>query len=152
MEVYRISKKEFASLDGVGGLYYPGRWHEAGYRVIYASQHRSLAALEYLCHLSKTNFLLSDYVITYIDIPDDEVIENIRPEKLQKYWYSMNKIVTTREIGTKFLKKNDKLALKVPSAIIPQEWNFIVNPAHKAFYRCVAKKVEIFNFDGRLVK
>ncbi len=57
MEVFRISKKAFAEIDGNGGLFYPGRWHNIGQRVVYTAQHRSLAALESLVHLSNTELL-----------------------------------------------------------------------------------------------
>jgi RES domain-containing protein len=152
MEVYRISKKEFAAIDGSGGLFYPGRWHIAGYRVLYAAQYRSLAALEYLVHLSSAYFLNNKFVITTLSIPDVESVKVIDEKKLGDGWTNILNISKTQKIGTSFLEKANVLVLQVPSAIIPDEFNFIINPSHKAFSKCKIVDVQNFKFDTRLAK
>lgn len=152
MEVYRVSKKEFSGLDGLGGLYFSGRWHDAGHKVVYTAQHRSLAALEYLVHLSSAVFLLTDYVITTISIPDEVVKELVTVDLLSPLWTSMQRMSETRKIGTQFLVKSEKLILQVPSAIIPEEVNFIINPNHPQIDLCKIIDCQSFKFDSRLVK
>jgi RES domain-containing protein len=150
MEIFRITKKSFANLEGVGGLYYPGRWHEKGYRVLYASQHRSLAALEYLVHLSSINLIGNDFVITTIFIPDDIPALTLPKHLLGSKWENVNYLSTTQKCGTKFLTENKYLILKVPSAIIKQEHNYIINPANNNINLCKVTAIEPFMFDKRL--
>jgi RES domain-containing protein len=152
MEVFRISKKEYSAPDGIGGLYYPGRWHEAGHRVVYTSQFRSLAALEYLVHLSSSSFLQLGFVMTTIFIPDDVPSDHISYEMLGTKWTDQNNIIVTRKLGTNFLEKGEKLILKVPTAIVPEEYNFIINPVHPDFKLCKVIFNKPFTFDFRLVK
>jgi RES domain-containing protein len=152
MEVYRISKKDYSNLEGLGGLYYPGRWHEVGYRVVYTSQHRSLAALEYLVHLSSASLLQSDYVISTIYLPDDAPNEVITSKMLSEGWTSIQRVTISRKIGTNFLKPNTNLFLQVPSAIVYGEYNYIINPNHPLIVSCKVSDISTFRFDGRLMK
>jgi RES domain-containing protein len=152
MEVYRISKKEHSNLEGHGGLYYPGRWHEVGYKVIYTAQHRSLAALEYLVHLSNASLLQSDFVISTIYLPDKVPHEIISNEMLSENWTNIQRVTITRKMGTNFLKSNTNLYLQVPSAIIHGEYNFIINPNNPLVNYCKILNENNFRFDGRLMK
>jgi RES domain-containing protein len=152
VEVFRISKKAYSQIDGIGGLLYPGRWHIAGYRVIYTAQYRSLAALESLVHLSQTHLLANDFVLTSIKIPDNIDYKTIEHKKLSTNWNSIHQIAETQKIGTDFLKLSKYLFIKVPSAVIEHEYNFIINPQHKDFEHCKVISQSNFNFDGRLHK
>ena len=152
MEVFRISKSAHSNLEGLGGLYYPGRWHEVGYKVIYTAQHRSLAALEYLVHLSSTSFLQTDFVISTIYIPDKTQFETVSNKTLSNGWANIQKVGTTRRMGTDFLKNKIGLYLKVPSAVIEDEFNYILNPNHPDMKNCRIINAKPFQFDDRLVK
>ena len=151
MEVFRISKKAFSAVDGTGGLYYSGRWHHTGQRVVYTAQHRSLAALEALVHVSKTQLLLKDFILTTIYIPDDLAIQEIELIQLREDWNIPDNIYQTQSIGNMFLQAISNMILKVPSAIIEDEYNFILNPVHPDFNRCKITKQQSFGFDCRLV-
>ena len=135
-------------LDGIGGLYYAGRWHNSGFRVIYTAQYRSLAALEYLVHLSSSNLLLANYVVATIFIPDNVSKEIIQPNTVK----DLNQTSVTRKLGGDFLKAGKSLILQVPSAIVPEETNFIINPVHSQMNLCKIVELEAFRFDGRLAK
>lgn len=152
MEIYRISKKEFAAIDGAGGLFYPGRWHLAGYRVVYAAQHRSLAVIEYLVHISSVHFLNDNFVISTIFIPENAPIKVVDETTLNEGWSGILNISKTQKIGTNFLEKANDLVMQVPSAIIANEFNYIINPSHKAFKKCKVVDVQNFKFDSRLAK
>ncbi len=150
MEVFRITKKDFANLEGIGGVYYPGRWHEKGYRVMYTSHHRSLAALEYLVHLTSLNLIGNNFVMASIFIPDDTPVLELPKSILVKGWDGINYLSVTQKYGTKFLMENKFLLLKVPSAIIKQEHNYIINPANNKLNFCKIVSVKPFTFDKRL--
>jgi len=152
MEIYRISKREFASIDGIGGLLYSGRWHQAGYRVVYAAQHRSLAALEYLVHLNGATLLLTDYVIATISIPEEVDVEIVDVTKLHPQWTGFRQNGLTQQIGTEFLKSARNALLRIPSAIILGEFNYLINPLHYSSQQFKVLSVNDFIFDGRLVK
>lgn len=150
MEIYRIAKSDHPEIDGYGGMLYPGRWHEKGNKVVYASEHRSLAAFEALVHLSKTVLLLSDFVMITIEVPDNASILEVPQEVLVKGWDSYEFVSGIQGFGTKFLQDKKHLLLKVPSAIIQQESNFLLNPLHEQFLQCKAVNIIHFRYDIRI--
>lgn len=152
MDVYRISKQAFSVLDGAGGLLYSGRWHMAGHRIIYAAGSRSLAALEYLVHLNQGGIMANDFVISTIHIPSAVAYKTLDIKALPAGWAEVEYMGTTQKIGTEFLKQQQAVALKVPSAIVPDECNYIINPAHQQMAECTIKRIEEFKFDSRLTK
>lgn len=152
MEVYRISKREFASIDGIGGMYFSGRWHFAGNRVVYTAEHRSLAAVEYLVHLNSASLLQTDFVISTIYIPDNIDFDILEDSKLHKDWTKFSYLHETQQIGTDFLKGAKSPILRVPSAIISNEYNYLLNPVHSLAVDVKVIDMQDFRFDNRLVK
>lgn len=150
MEIYRIAKDNHPEIDGFGGLLYPGRWHEKGNRVVYASEHRSLAAFETLVHISKTALLNNSFVLITIQIPDNALILDLPTTILEKGWDNYAYLPACQQYGTQFLKENKFLMLKVPSAVIKQEYNYIINPLHEQFNTCKVLEISSFQFDARL--
>ncbi|HEX7585543.1 MAG TPA: RES family NAD+ phosphorylase, partial [Prolixibacteraceae bacterium] len=88
MFVFRITKKEHASLDGLGGLFGPGRWHKKGNRVIYTSEHASLAAWEKIVHVASFENLTSNLLLVKIELPDGIEIQTVPKKVLIKGWGS----------------------------------------------------------------
>lgn len=82
MIVYRITKKEHSALDGVGGLYGPGRWHKKGNLVIYTSEHASLAAWEKIVHVTSFENLPENLLLVKIELPDGIEIQSVP----RRYW------------------------------------------------------------------
>lgn len=152
MFVYRIAKKEHSSLDGRGGLYGPGRWHEKGNLVIYTSEHASLAAWEKIVHAASFENLPSDLLLVKIEIPDGIQIQTVPQKILTKGWDGYPFANETVNYGTSFLRKKEHLALKVPSAIIPDEFNVILNPLHQDIHVCKVINTTQFVFDSRIIK
>lgn len=152
MELFRISKREFSNPDGMGGIFYPGRWHVAGFRVAYAAQSRSLARLEYLVHINHISLLANNFVITTLYIPNEITVENADETSLIPDWKDFRNYRVTQAIGTKFLKEGKNLLLKVPSAIVQKEYNYLINPAHDSMRECKVLDISSFSFDKRLLK
>ena len=149
MIIYRLTTSEFANdLSGDGAKIYGGRWNPAGFAALYISEFISLSILEILVRADK--FTSPDtYTLLNIQIPENSVA-NIELKKLKDGWQSH--IEYTRSIGEEFLKTNQTLVLKVPSAIVPQEHNFLINPQHKDFKKIKIISTELLELDKRLLQ
>lgn len=152
MQVYRIAKKEHATLDGLGGLYGPGRWHKKGNLVIYTSEHASLAAWEKIVHVASVENLPDGFMLIKIELPETIVIQEVPKKVFVKGWDSFPFANETVDYGTSFLKAKEHLALKVPSVIIPDEYNIILNPLHPDIRHCRIISMKPFTFDRRALK
>lgn len=152
MQVYRIAKKEHATLDGLGGLYGPGRWHKKGNLVIYTSEHASLAAWEKIVHVASVENLPEGLFLIKIELPETIVIQEVPKKILVRGWDGFPFINETVDYGTSFLKAKEHLALKVPSVIIPDEYNIILNPLHPDIHHCRIISMKPFTFDRRAFK
>jgi len=151
MIIYRITIKEQVALDGKGGLFGSGRWHKKGTLVIYTSEHASLAAWEKIVHVTNFENLPNDLLLVKIEIPDRIEIQTVPQTVLVKEWDSFPFARETVDYGTSFLRKNEHLALKVPSAVIPDEFNIILNPLHPDIGECKIISTIPFIFDKRVL-
>ena len=152
MLLYRISYKDYTDLSGIGGLTTSGRWTHQGYPVVYFSDSLSLAAWENLMQFESVKHIPDVYVSLTVEVPERS-IQVVTKEELDrsiKGWDSFPHHSGTRTIGTNFLKDKKYLLLRVPSAVIPDEFNYIMNPLHplSAEAKTIAKKS--FIFDERL--
>lgn len=149
MTLYRLTTSHFATdLSGEGAKIYGGRWNPVGIAVLYLSEFISLSILEILVRANK--FTSPDtYTLLSIQIPESSIV-NIEMIKLKKNW--QHHIEYTRSIGEDFLKINQTLTLKVPSAIVPQEHNFLINPMHKDFKKVKIINSELLELDKRLLQ
>ena len=150
MIVYRITKKDHAALDGMGGLYGPGRWHKKGFPVIYTSEHASLAAWEKIVHVASFENIPNNLILVKIEIPEWIEIQTVPQNILTEGWNSFPFINETINYGTSFLLKKEYLALKVPSVIIPDEYNIILNPLHPEIKECKVISSNPFLFYKRI--
>jgi RES domain-containing protein len=147
MTVYRCTLKKWAhDLSGQGAFLYGGRWNTVGHHALYTAENNLLAALEVAIRIPLTK-ISSEYVMVPIDISSG--IEVYEP-RLTKGWNS--KISITQKVGDLFLEENKYLAMKVPSALMSNTYNFLLNPKHKLFSKMKAGKSESLLFDDRLVK
>lgn len=153
MIVYRICKAKYAksAFSGAGGVDASGRWHHKGRPVVYAAQTLSLAALEYLVHLGRRDAKMS-LVWVQATIPEDVAMEVLDPASLPKNWNASPPIEATMEIGTAWLAESRSAILRLPSAMIEGEFNFLRNPQHSDFRRVAVSKPMPFSFDSRLFK
>lgn len=140
MIVHRLAKAAFTGLDGEGARLYGGRWNSPGRPMIYTAASPSLAVLEVLVHLDLPPELIpSDYRLLSIHVPDDAPVEELAdlPDD-------------PLAIGDEFLQRGGALVLRVPSAVVPQESNSLINPRHPAAAALRLEANEPFSFDRRL--
>lgn len=149
MIVYRLSKEKFAKdLSGKGAEMAGGRWNSKGNPMLYTSQSIALCVTEIAVHVP-LGILPKDYQLIHIEIPDTDFLE---VKRLSKDWQSFPHANATQMIGDKFLKDQKFLFMKVPSATVQGEFNFLINPWHKDFNKIKILKIENFTFDERLFK
>lgn len=130
---WRISNYE--DLKGFGGLIAEGRWHPLGQRVVYLSEHPALALLEVMIHLEIDHEDLPDsFKLLKVKIPDELNLDN--DVQLPKNWQD-DKFVT-QKLGLDWLAEANTPLLRVPSVILPNSFNYLLNPIHPA-----AQKIEI---------
>lgn len=148
MQLYRIAHcKHINDLAGTGGLYASGRWHNKGTRIIYFSEHISLAKLEVLAN---SNFLLKTMCLLTIKMNDHIKIEVLEKEQLDIGWNSFPYPESLKMITHNWLKANKSVALKVPSAQSDKEYNFLLNPLHPDINKINIISSEKIKFDHRL--
>lgn len=139
-----------SAFDGEGARKYPGRWNTQATAMIYTAGSLALAALEMLVHLEST-----DLLNLYSRIPvsfDKSLCLNFRKEDLPKSWSGHPAPFETKKIGTDWVHGNKSAVLRVPSAIIDSEFNFLLNPLHPDFKKIKIGKAEQFKFDSRIAK
>jgi RES domain-containing protein len=152
MKIYRLSRKKHANdLSGTGVRLFGGRWNSRGVNALYGAENISLAKLEVTVHLD-LDIIPDDYFLIEIEIPENINIKVLEKEVLETDWNTIPHSESTQLKGDEFLDENQFLVLKVPSAIVPQEHNFILNPNHKNFSLIKITAIEKFTFDNRLFK
>jgi RES domain-containing protein len=124
MILWRISRHR--DFSGTGGLRSPGRWHHAGQPVVYLAESPASALLEVCVHTS-ANDVPPDFAVLKIEAPEVPV-QSIELDELPAEWQS--RLELTRDLGTAWLQKKETPLLRVPSAIVPETANFLLNPAH----------------------
>ncbi len=150
MIVFRLSKAIYASdLSGRGAEISGGRWNSKGTPMLYCSESRALCTVEIAVHIP-LNLIPSDYKIISLEVPDRLKTLNLSSKELPVGWNSIPPIAATREIGDKFVNDGKFIAIRVPSAIIREENNLLINPRHKDFRMLIIKSIEPFDFDKRL--
>jgi RES domain-containing protein len=150
MEVFRLARKKYPiALSGKGASIAGARWNSKGTEIIYTAQSRALAMAEVAVHLSMAT-LPSDFVMMTVDIPEDIIIETLDIKKLQKGWNVFPHSFTTQILGDDFIKRNDACILKVPSAVVKGDFNYLLNPFHKDFSKISIIDQTDFPFDKRI--
>lgn len=149
MIVYRFTKEIYShDISGEGAKRWGGRWNSPGLSVVYTSYSISLSLLELLIYQSSYEEIVVNRLMS-IEVPDS-AFQSLAANSLKPNW--QNDIDYCRFIGNEFLQNKKSLLLKVPSAIIPDEYNIMINPAHPAFVKCTLASSRLFEFDTRLFK
>ena len=151
MIAYRISKIHFArDLTGEGARLAGGRWNPVGIPVLYASESRALAALEYYVHIPAPRILPRRLVIVSYEVPESVTTETVSIADLPADWRSYPAPHALLDLGREWVRRGRSLILLVPSALVPAENNVIFNPAHPDMRLMTIKDVQDFEFDSRL--
>lgn len=152
MRVWRLvpASRERSAFDGEGARLFGGRWNPRGTAMVYLSSTLSLAALEILAH-ADFDTLPDPYVALPVDIPDrDGLVEVVDAPQVSRRWLEHPAPPELAAFGAAWVKASRSLLARVPSALIPQEFNYLLNPNHPD-----AKLLRIgapapFHFDARL--
>ena len=147
MIVWRICSNKYqeSAFSGEGGLYVSGRWHPQGLKIVYTAESLALASLEIFVHLESNNVPL---VAIKAHIPD-AAIEKI--ESLPDNWQEVSAYPILQKIGRDWLTSGGTPILKVPSAIVPVEYNYLLNPQHPDLQVVLEPPIK-FKFDRRMWK
>lgn len=133
MHVWRLTRAEFGGtpFDGVGPARGGGRWNCRGTYIAYAASSRSLAILEVLVHIDR-DLVPRDLVFIEAEVPDD-AIAMLDAKVLPPSWRTEPPPPALRDIGDAWARATSSLALRVPSVVVPEEENLLVNPSHPRF-------------------
>lgn len=147
MIVWRLARRKHAALDGEGARLAAGRWNSWGVPVVYTSEHLSLAALEILVHVD-ADLLPPDLTAFEIEIPDDLELGRLDAGQLPRGWRT--RVDRCRKLGDAWIAAARSPVLAVPSAVVPHETNFLINPRHADSAGIHVLRSERFQLDPRL--
>jgi RES domain-containing protein len=148
MTVYRLAQTQYINdLSGYGAFLYGGRWNPPDSYMLYTASSVSLALLELLVNLPK-KMIPNNYSLAKIELPD-VAYPTISTTELPPNW--KKGIKYTQQLGEAFLTENLYLFKAVPSAVVDNEYYYIINPKHKQFGKVNILNVAPFNFDQRLL-
>jgi RES domain-containing protein len=149
VRVWRIASAAHAASDGEGARRYGSRWTPRGLPAVFTSATLSLAALERFVH-TDPDLEPVDLVAIPVDIEANMSIEVVAIADLSSDWRTYPAPPALAKIGERWLQESKTPVLSVPSAVIPQERNFALNPKHVEFDRLVIHPAEPFSFDPRM--
>jgi RES domain-containing protein len=152
MKAWRIASRKHAAtaFTGEGAARYPGRWNSAGVPVVYLATSMAVGILEILVHVTDRSYLKA-YVAIPVDVPD-ALIERLT--SLPDDWQQLPEPYpeSTQTLGTTWAQSLRSLALQVPSAIVPSEFNLVLNPKHPDITKITTGQSESLTLDPRLLR
>ena len=149
--IWRIitARRARTAFSGEGARLYGGRWNPKGVPLVYTAESRALAMLEMLV---QDEPLHARYVVIPATIPDGMAIERVDPATLPSDWQTPQRLEDTRAIGAAWAASKRTAALAVPSAVLPEETNYLLNAQHPEFKRVRVGKPKVLVTDVRLMK
>ena len=152
MIVYRLAKEKYCNdLSGKGAELSGGRWNSKGSVIIYTSASRALCTAEIAVHIP-IGIIPGNYFLAEIEIQDDITMEEVSVLQLPAKWNQFPHSHETQKIGDQFIASNKTLLLKVPSAVVQGDFNYLINPQHADFSKVKIRNTESFSFDERLFR
>lgn len=151
--VYRLLRRPYAKTpcDGEGAYRYGGRWSSAGTRVAYASEHLSLAMIEYFVHIPISD-PPADLVLAAAEIPDGLRRIRVKASELPAGWRRSPAPGALAHFGDEFVAAGRAAVLVVPSALAPDECNLLLNPLHPDFVLIRQFRPAPFAYDPRFFR
>jgi RES domain-containing protein len=148
MRVYRLVNSIYSTdLTGEGARLHGGRWNHIGVPCVYASENRSLAVLEFSVNV-QIQSILRNLSMVELDIPED--FHEVHIADLPGNWRDAPAPASTKDFGSALLKDPSFGIIKIPSTVIPEEYNYILNPQHASIAKCKVIQVTDFVFDIRI--
>ena len=152
MVVFRLQNTKFPmELSGKGAAALGARWNSKGTEIIYTAHGRCLAMAEVVVHLSLA-MLPKGYKMIEIFIPDEIEIQELEVKKLPISWNIFPETIETQLIGDALIKQQQFAIIKVPSAVVKGDFNYLINPFHPDFDKIAITSLEDFPFDKRIFK
>ena len=152
MNVYRIAKTRYIKdLSGTGARIHGGRWNHKGTSMVYASENRALATVEYLVHVP-LSMVPADLSLATLQIPDKITPTEISISNLPSNWEEYPAPFGLAELGTNWAIKNESLLLRVPSVVVEHEFNILINPLHPDMKQVSILEIENYTLDNRLLR
>ena len=150
---WRIVKAKHKRLafTGHGSQFTSGRWHHQMVPMVYCSDSQALAALETFVHLQEEGKHIK-YLVFEVKIPEKLILQVESIMTLPKQWRKQPAGAATKKIGSEWIVSMASAVLSVPSAIVPMERNYLLNPRHADFSKVNIGPPKVFNFDPRLWK
>ena len=150
MQAWRIAKRQFAlDRQGTGARAFGGRWNSPGVAAIYAGLTPEIAAMEKLVHTG--DILPADLVLVKLELPEDpSLYHRCALEDLPQGWDDLPGSTAAADMGDTFVNDGVYLGMIVPSAVIPESYNIVLNPNHLAFADVSMSIIRPFEFDSRL--
>ena len=147
---WRIAKEKHArsAFSGEGARIFEGRWNSAGVRMVYCSEHLSLAALEILVHTQSVT--IRDKFRVFRVAWDEKMMTTIDLKKLPNGWNAQPPSLISKKIGDEWIRSDRSAVLAVPSVIVSLEKTFLLNPKHRDFGKIKIKDSGSFVLDQRL--
>ena len=153
MELYRITQESYSNdLSGDGSRIFGGRWNSEGRYALYTSANRSLALLETLAHIPAKLFRNKKYILVTVFLPDKASLKFIEEKDLPNNWDALDIQHVTQKIGDNFLEEQKGLLFRVPSVLMPEEFNYIINPLHPSMKQVKVIHQREIRFNDRLIK
>lgn len=151
MQVFRITRKRYESqvLSGEGGRRVASRWNYKGDSIVYTSSSRSLSLLEMLVHMDMEDMRKMDLLICEIHIPERLKIESIPIQKLPEGWNRTPFNKGSQQYWRHFIEDRKAAVLRVPSVIIPEEWNYLIDPEHPDSKKIKVRSCNPLQVDAR---
>jgi RES domain-containing protein len=151
LSAWRIVKTKYLkeAFDGEGARLYGGRWNSPGNRAVYVAEHASLAVLEVLVHL-ESSIPLPTYSLIQISF-EEALLEELGIDGLPPNWRSSPPLVEVQSIGDRWIDEARSVILKIPSAVLPVESVYLINPRHPDFGSIRISDPIPFSFDTRLL-
>jgi RES domain-containing protein len=147
--VWRLCAAKYGAtaFSGDGARLYGGRWSPSGTALVYAAESRALAVVEVLANVDDAETLFDvAWVLVSAEVPA-ELIE--KPARLPDNWRQFPHAIETQTLGMEWVRSKRSAVLRVPSAVVPGEWNYLLDPAHSDFKRVKIGPAESFAFDPR---
>jgi RES domain-containing protein len=152
VQVFRIAKTQhIRNLSGTGAMLHGGRWNRKNIPIIYTSENRSLATLEYLVHVPLW-MTPRDLSIAVLEIPEDISPDQIFINDLFHDWRDYPAPPELAELGSEWALSKSSLLMRVPSVVVMNEFNILMNPLHPDIARVAISHVEKHTFDHRLLR
>jgi RES domain-containing protein len=151
MRLWRLVRRPYArtAFSGAGARNHGGRWNHPGTPMVYAAETLSLAALELLVHLD-LDLAPPDLVAIPADLPDEAPVRRLESSDPRRDWRAYPAPASTQDLGTAWAASGATAALLVPSVVVPEERNVLLNPAHPDFRRLHIAPARPFRLDPRL--